>query len=396
MKKILLFLTTDFTGGGASQYEYTILQGVLNLPKEDFELIFMYADKVWENYLPQDGKCIKINLNQFNKRLIQLLITIKFPIRILRYLLIQLDPIVKLLNELKLDLVFVPSQETFWSYIVNVPSLGVIHDLMHRYERFFPEVSKNSRFFYRDNHFYNICRHSIGVIVDSEFGKKQVLESYEIPVSKIFVLPFVPPGYVYNTECHSDVKTKYHLPNRYIFYPAQFWQHKNHERLIRAISMLVNDLPDIQLVLVGSQQNSYHRIKELISSLNLKERIHILGFVPNEDMCGLYKGAKALVMPTFFGPTNIPPLEAFAIGCPVGVSNVYGIAEQVEDAALLFDPNSVDEIANVIKLLWTDDDLCKELMEKGKKVSQKWGPKEFNLRLIKIINTVTDHVPTFS
>ena len=78
-----------------------------------------------------------------------------------------------------------------------------------------------------------------------------------------------------------------------------------------------------------------------------------------------YRRARAMVMPTFFGPTNIPPLEAFALGCPVAVSNIYGIPEQVGDAALLFDPNSVEEIADCIERLWQDDALCASLISKG-------------------------------
>jgi len=96
------------------------------------------------------------------------------------------------------------------------------------------------------------------------------------------------------------------------------------------------------------------------------------------------------VMPTFFGPTNIPPLEAFALGCPVAVSNIYGMREQVGDAALLFDPNAEEELAMVLHRLWTDDGLCAELSRKGLRRSQQWGPKEFGKRLRTIVDTVIE------
>ena len=110
-----------------------------------------------------------------------------------------------------------------------------------------------------------------------------------------------------------------------------------------------------------------------------------LGYVPNEDITEIYRRARAMVMPTFFLFLNIPPLEALAIGCPTAVSNVYGMPEQVGDAALLFDPNKVDEIAAAIYKLWTDDYLCNSLIEKGLRKAKAWGQPQFNNRLEKIV-----------
>ena len=94
-------------------------------------------------------------------------------------------------------------------------------------------------------------------------------------------------------------------------------------------------------------------------------------------------------MPSFFGPTNIPQLEAFATGCPVATSRIYGVPEQVGDAALLFDPRSVDEIHDCLLRLWTDDDLCKELAAKGREHAARWGQPQFRERLREIIDELT-------
>ena len=69
-------------------------------------------------------------------------------------------------------------------------------------------------------------------------------------------------------------------------------------------------------------------------------------------------------MPSYFGPTNIPPLEAMALGCPVAVSNKYAMPEQVGDAGLLFDPDSPEEIAKCIKAMWLDDKLRQKMINK--------------------------------
>jgi glycosyltransferase involved in cell wall biosynthesis len=215
---------------------------------------------------------------------------------------------------------------------------------MHRYEKF-PEVLENGEFEWRETHYSNICQWSEGILVDSKVGQKHVSQCYNVKLDDIFILPYIAPKYIYDSSNESEIVGKYNLPDKYLFYPAQFWQHKNHENLIKAIHQVKNKIADIQLVLAGSKKNGYESAQNLVKSLNLTPNIHFLGYVPDNDMPAIYKRARAMIMPTFFGPTNIPPLEGFALGCPVAVSNIYGMPEQVKDAALLFNPNSVAEIA---------------------------------------------------
>ena len=95
------------------------------------------------------------------------------------------------------------------------------------------------------------------------------------------------------------------------------------------------------------------------------------------------------IFPTLFGPTNIPPLEAFVLGCPVAVSGIYGMPEQIGDAGLLFDPRSVHSIANSIMRLWVDDALCQKLRVQGKAKAAAWGRDQFGAALEAIIRQLT-------
>ena len=229
---------------------------------------------------------------------------------------------------------------------------------------------------------------SRGILVDSNIGKQQLVESYDVQPDRVHVLPTIPPKYIYSDRVPDNFNSRYSLPEKFIFYPAQFWSHKNHESLIKAIAALKHNLPDLKLVFVGSKKNGYDAAFKLVCDLGLKDSILFLGYVLNEDITEIYRRARAMVMPTFFGPTNIPPLEAFALGCPVAVSRIYGMPEQVGDAALLFDPGAVDEIADTIHRLWTDDSLCKLLKEKGLKKASAWGQPQFNNRLEEIVATI--------
>ncbi|NQV18415.1 MAG: glycosyltransferase [Armatimonadetes bacterium] len=121
---------------------------------------------------------------------------------------------------------------------------------------------------------------------------------------------------------------------------------------------------------------------------DLNEQIYKLNFVCNEDLVALYKKTVALVMPTFFGPTNIPQLEAFALGCPVITSDIYGIPDQVGDAALLVNPSDYSDIANKIKIIWNDKSIRQKLVRKGYKKDIEWNQKQFSLKLGSIIEEI--------
>jgi glycosyltransferase involved in cell wall biosynthesis len=225
------------------------------------------------------------------------------------------------------------------------------------------------------------------VAVDSEVGKNQLIEAYGISPEKVFPLPYIAPKYIYDDNPVTELP--YDLPEKYFFYPATFWLHKNHAGLFSALAKLKHRYPDMRLVLAGAKQNGYEEAVKQVEALGIRDNVIFLGYVPDEHMFELYRRARALIMPSFFGPTNIPQLEAFVAGCPVAVAGIYGIPDQVGDAALLFNPKSTDEIANAMERLWTDDALCARLIEKGKERARQWGPVQFSKRLQEIVDKLT-------
>ena len=158
--------------------------------------------------------------------------------------------------------------------------------------------------------------------------------------------------------------------------------------LLEAVKYLVEELPDIRLVLVGSEKNGVRKVKRYIRENGLEEHVMIKGFVSNGNIKYLYRHAVGLVMPSYFGPTNIPPLEAMALGCPVAVSDKYAMPEQVGDAGLLFDPDAPAEIAACIRKMWCDDDLRQEMIQKGYDRINRWTRKEFGERLRRIMEKI--------
>jgi glycosyltransferase involved in cell wall biosynthesis len=173
------------------------------------------------------------------------------------------------------------------------------------------------------------------------------------------------------------------LPERYVFYPAQFQPHKNHIRLVEALGIIrMRTGLRVPLVLSGAQNwslaaETWRTLMTTATRMGVAEQIHYVGVVKNEDMTGLYAAATALVMPSYFGPTNIPLIEAWALGCPVITSDIRGIREMCGDAALLVPPSSADDIADAILSVWNDDAVATSLAARGMARAEFFSPDRF-------------------
>jgi glycosyltransferase involved in cell wall biosynthesis len=118
--------------------------------------------------------------------------------------------------------------------------------------------------------------------------------------------------------------------------------------------------------------------------------IHYLGYVSDQKLHALYARARALVMMTFFGPTNIPVLEAWAAGCPVITSDIRGIREQCRDAALLAPVRDAAGIADAIEKVWRDDELAARLRAAGAARLRSFSPADFRRRFIDIVTAAAE------
>lgn len=386
-KRIGLFLSGVPSQGGTFQYNLSMLDAVASLPGNRYHVIAGCLDRSWLPLAAARGvECVVVPYHAAGRFLALVWRELRLPENLWTLFAKRWHGTVRAMGRCGCDLWIFPSQDC-WGYQACVPALVSILDLMHRYERSFPEVSKWGRFQRLEHHYQTISRVAAGIIVDSERGRQHVLESYAPVPDKVFSLPYVPPSYLF--EDNNNVESELNdLPAKYIFYPAQFWAHKNHGRLLEAVSRLVHKIPDLNLILVGEPKGAYHHVLKQISRLELEGRVTHFGYVSDPHMRILYCRARALIMPSFFGPTNIPPLEAMALGCPVAVSNNYAMPEQVGDAGILFNPGSVDDIAAAIDLLWNDDMLCADLSKRGIEKSRCWTQNHFNNRLEDIISSI--------
>jgi glycosyltransferase involved in cell wall biosynthesis len=150
-------------------------------------------------------------------------------------------------------------------------------------------------------------------------------------------------------------------------------------------------LDALHLVLVGSfggalRERTFRAVVDATRRLGVEERVHHLGYVPDEDMPALYSEAAALAMPTFFGPTNVPVLEAWAFGCPVVTSDLRGLREQAEGAAVLVEPRSPEAIAEGIRRVVDDAGLRRQLVDRGRVRLESYTFADYCARVADIVS----------
>ena len=266
---------------------------------------------------------------------------------------------VKMLNKIDVDFWIFPAQD-IQCILVEMPAVTAIHDLMHKFYPQFPEVSRFGRRWIRDKRYQAIVKYSSFVLVDSEIGSSHVEESYNISRKNIIIVPFTAPDYI---RRNSAKRPKDIWPNKkFLVYPAQFWMHKNHQKLLEAVSKVVKEHPDFLVVFTGHKAHCYFHLCELVESLHLGAHVRFLGHVNDDTISWLYRNAQGLIFPSFFGPTNIPPLEALACNLPMAISDLFGARGQMKDASLYFDPAVVDEIAFACVSLWSEQGLRNTLI----------------------------------
>jgi len=287
--------------------------------------------------------------------------------------------------EYKIDLMYFPSPNGVRS--VKVPYIITVWDLQHRLQPYFPEVCVDGWTFEEREIFYQkYLPKASYIIIGNQTGKNQVMNFYNIPDFRIKTVPMTVDDSFFETYTDIDIRQKFNIKNDYIFYPAQFWAHKNHIRLLKALKILNSKGKHYSLVLTGSDQGNLGYINKKIAEMNLQNQVYNLGFVEKEDLISLYKNADCLVFPSFFGPDNIPPLEAMALRCPVISSNSEGMQEQLGNSALFFNPCDENEIVDCVEKLQNEETRT-QLIENGYNLAIQ---RTSSIYITKLFNIIDD------
>jgi glycosyltransferase involved in cell wall biosynthesis len=209
---------------------------------------------------------------------------------------------------------------------VGLPAATTIHDLQHEA---FPQFFSRSQLAYRRRVYGRSVRSSRLVIAVSKHVGGDLVARLGYPRDQVRI--------VYNGVDHERFRPDGRDREQFLLYPANWWPHKNHELLLEAFALVRSTRPDLRLTLTGAGHPS-----------SLPEGVSSLGRVSDERLADLYRSAAALVFPSLYEGFGLPPLEAMACGCPVAVSRAGALPEVCGEAAVYFDPTSVDDIARGI------------------------------------------------
>lgn len=241
------------------------------------------------------------------------------------------------------------------------PFVFTIWDLAHLEQPWFPEVSANGEWELRQVFYSRYVPRATRIIVPNAAGREQLLRHFHVRPERVLVLPHPTPEFARRAAASPDRAEGPAIPAPYLLYPAQYWSHKNHATLLRALAQL----PAYTLACVGSDKGYLDHVRGIARDLGVLERVRFLGFVETDELAALYRRAHALVYLSFFGPENLPPLEAFALGCPVVQADVPGAREQLGEAALLVPPTDATAAAGAVRRL-EDPSLRASLIEAGR------------------------------
>ena len=250
----------------------------------------------------------------------------------------------------------------------NLPSVLNLHDLQHLH---FPENFRPSDIAAR-NYLYGLSASlADAIIVSSDFVRNDLIMHMAVSPEKIITIPVTwDPAVEMGLEDFGveEARKRYQLPLTYAIFPAQFWPHKNHARLVEALHLVRTKTThvDFKLVFTGYRGHSgWPLVQKTIKKYGLEEPILCLDHVPVSHLAALYKASLFCIMPSTFEASSYPVIEAQILGCPVMCSNITSLPELMRDGAgILFDPFSPIDMSEKM-ILWINDE--KDRYEHAKK-----------------------------
>jgi FkbM family methyltransferase len=241
----------------------------------------------------------------------------------------------------------------------NIPAILHLHDLQHLHH---PENFTAGDLGARDRLYGLSVKLASKIIATSDFVRGDIISKMNVPSRKVVTIPATWDPKIeagLTTFLPEHAREHYRLPSLFGLFPAQFWPHKNHARLVEALAIIRQKAPrfDFKLVFTGDRRNwsGWPKVSETINRLGLSQHVVCLDYVPVEHLAGIYKNAAFCVMPSIFEASSYPVIEAQLLGCPAMCSNVTSLPELTRNGAgLLFDPFDAEDMAEKM-LFWLEN-----------------------------------------
>ena len=248
--------------------------------------------------------------------------------------------------------------------------VATIHDLKYIAKpEFFPHLGGIKRLIMLGMMIFTV-RRARQIIADSESTRQDIIHYLDVEPQKVCVV-YIGVDPVYSKRPSQvmlqSVLSDYGFEQPYILFVGERRPHKNIPGLLRAFDVfLKNNILPYNLVIVGKRYANYEEPERLIEKLGLTNNVHILDYVPDEQLPSLYRSAEAFALLSYYEGFGLPVLEAMASGTPVVASCTSSLPEVVGEAGLLVDPDNPDESAHALRQVVSGGKQREECISKGK------------------------------
>ena len=286
------------------------------------------------------------------------------------------------------DVVFLPAANRRVPLRLPCPTVGTVHDFsaLHvegKYDR--------ARTFYITRVLPRLVRGLDQVITDSESSKRDIVDHAGVPERRVHVIPLAADTAVFAPRDRGAaarrVAAAFGIPQPYVVYVSRL-EHpgKNHVRLIEAFARLRREarLPH-RLVLAGSDWSGADEVHRAAEASDARDAIVFTGYVAADALPDLYAAAAMMICPSLYEGFGMPVLEAMATGTAVACANVSSLPEVAGDAARLFDPLDVDDIAGAMREVLTEPGVRAVLQERGLARSREFSWRECAARTLDVL-----------
>lgn len=274
----------------------------------------------------------------------------------------------------KIDIFHVPQNGIGLPKTKGCLQVATVHDLI---PYIYPETSSSGYLKVFLKEMPRIMEQSDMIITVSEYSKKDIQRYFNLPDEKITVI-YEAPESIYQPiekdKAKEFVQQTYGIKSRYVLYIGGLSHRKNIKSLILAFWNILKDIPeDYKLVIVGKRERSFKKLSDLISTLNLEDKIIFTDFVKVPCMPYLYSAADLFVYPSLYEGFGLPPLEAMACGTPVITSNLTSIPEVTNNAAMLINPNDHVSLASAMEKALNSPKQLEQMSIDGLKQASKFS-----------------------
>ena len=226
-------------------------------------------------------------------------------------------------------------------------------------EKFLPHYFSEEDIAQRQTYYENIAENGEHIVFSSYNAHGHFQTFFPASHIKKYVLQFAVVHPALNFLDASAVKKKYNLSETYFFTPNQFWAHKNHMVLLKAVKLLKDKGVECTVAFSGNATDDRHadymeKINNYIKENGIQDNVRFLGFLPREDQLTLMKEAKAIVQPSFFEGWSTVVEDAKSLNAYIILSNIDVHKEQIQHNCSFFDPHNDFELSGLLEKFLKD------------------------------------------